>query len=73
MINKFLILIFTLATFSFADINPEIGYLYPAGGEKGTVVRVIIGGQKLRQPTCLYFRRGHSRENNRQLPFAQKF
>ncbi|MHC4781038.1 MAG: hypothetical protein ACYTFG_20895, partial [Planctomycetota bacterium] len=28
--------------------QPEIGYLYPAGGQQGTIVRVIVGGQNLR-------------------------
>ena len=54
MINKFLILILTLATLSFADINPKIGYLYPAGGERGTTLRVIAGGQLLNQANGIY-------------------
>ncbi|MHC4606041.1 MAG: PPC domain-containing protein [Planctomycetota bacterium] len=28
--------------------EPHIGYLYPAGGERGTVVQVFTGGQNLR-------------------------
>ena len=52
--QKSLILIITLTTLASADFSPEIGYLYPAGGEKGTVIRVIIGGQKLKQPTGVY-------------------
>ena len=28
--------------------EPEIGYLYPAGARQGTVVRVLVGGQSLR-------------------------
>ena len=27
--------------------TPQIGYLYPAGGQKGTVVRITVGGQFL--------------------------
>ncbi|MHC4597896.1 MAG: PPC domain-containing protein [Planctomycetota bacterium] len=28
--------------------EPEIGYLYPAGAQQGSVVRLIVGGQNLR-------------------------
>jgi hypothetical protein len=28
--------------------EPHIGYLYPAGGQRGTTVRVLVGGQFLR-------------------------
>ena len=28
--------------------QPEIGYLYPAGAQQGTVVKVLVGGQNLR-------------------------
>ena len=35
------------AAVALAEINPKIGYLYPAGGQKGTVIRIIAGGQKL--------------------------
>ncbi|QQE11280.1 hypothetical protein JD969_17550 [Planctomycetota bacterium] len=30
------------------SLVPKVGYIYPAGGERGTVVRVMIGGQMLR-------------------------
>ena len=30
--------------------EPHIGYLYPGGGQKGTVFRVTVGGQYLRGP-----------------------
>jgi hypothetical protein len=30
-----------------ADREPTIGYLYPAGGQRGTTVRVAVGGQYL--------------------------
>ncbi len=33
---------------------PQIGYLYPAGGQCGTVVRVIVGGQFLRGPSAVH-------------------
>ncbi|MBN2449309.1 MAG: hypothetical protein JXR77_02905 [Lentisphaeria bacterium] len=28
--------------------EPHVGYLFPAGGQRGTVVRVVVGGQFLR-------------------------
>jgi len=34
--------------------KPSIGYLYPAGGQQGTVVHVTAGGQYLRTPTDIY-------------------
>ncbi|MHC4395060.1 MAG: PPC domain-containing protein [Planctomycetota bacterium] len=35
--------------------KPHIGYLYPGGGQQGTVVKVIAGGQFLRGATEVYF------------------
>jgi len=32
----------------------SIGYAYPAGGQKGTVVHVTVGGQNLRGVTDVY-------------------
>jgi hypothetical protein len=29
-------------------LNPDIGYIYPAGGQQGTVVEISVGGQLLR-------------------------
>lgn len=34
----------------WAQGSPDIGYLYPAGGQRGTTFRVLAGGQNLRQP-----------------------
>jgi len=34
--------------------EPHIGYLYPAGAQQGTVVRVTAGGQFLRNSTDVY-------------------
>ncbi len=34
--------------------DPDIGYVYPAGGRQGTTVRVIVGGQTLRAVTDAY-------------------
>lgn len=34
--------------------DPQIGYVYPAGGRKGTTVRVLVGGQLLRDTTAAY-------------------
>lgn len=31
-----------------SEQDPYIGYVYPAGGQQGTVFRVIIGGQRIR-------------------------
>ncbi len=35
-------------------IQPHIGYLYPAGAQQGTVVRITAGGQALRNSTEVY-------------------
>lgn len=32
---------------SLAAADPYIGYLYPAGAQAGTTVRVLVGGQNL--------------------------
>lgn len=48
-----LFLLFVSATAVFAN-TPQIGYLYPAGGQKGTVVDIIAGGQFLRGPVKVY-------------------
>ncbi|MCX7015199.1 MAG: hypothetical protein NTW86_22035 [Candidatus Sumerlaeota bacterium] len=33
---------------------PHIGYLYPAGGQQGTVVQVLVGGQAIRGASQVY-------------------
>jgi len=37
-----------------AQKEPHIGYLYPAGGQQGTVVQVIAGGQLLKGASEVY-------------------
>ncbi len=37
-----------------AATNPHIGYVYPAGGERGRTFRVTIGGQSLRGASDAY-------------------
>ena len=55
MPHKFILLLFLLlTTIAGADNNPEIGYLYPAGGRRGTSFRIIAGGQKLNRATGVY-------------------
>ena len=34
--------------------DPHVGYVYPAGGQKGTTVRVTVGGQNLRGVTAAF-------------------
>ena len=34
--------------------QPHIGYLYPAGGQRGCVVQIAVGGQYLRGATGVY-------------------
>ena len=34
--------------------EPSIGYLYPAGGQTGTTVQIIVGGQRLRSALHVY-------------------
>lgn len=36
------------------DRSPHIGYLYPAGGQVGTALRLTIGGQYLQAPARVY-------------------
>ncbi len=53
IINRRLILVLSIALLSigFAQPNkrvPHIGYIYPAGGKQGTTVKVMAGGQYLR-------------------------
>ncbi|MCM8819002.1 MAG: PPC domain-containing protein [Candidatus Omnitrophica bacterium] len=60
MIRKFVFtLIFLLfCNYSFTQISirgPSIGYIYPAGGQKGTSFEILIGGQNLRNPREIYF------------------
>lgn len=35
-------------------VKPQIGYLFPAGGQRGTSFQIAIGGQVLRQATDVY-------------------
>ena len=42
--------------FSIAQTSsPYIGYVYPAGGQQGTVFQVVLGGQNLRSTNSVYF------------------
>ncbi len=36
------------------SIDPKIGFLYPAGGQRGTTFQIAAGGQFLRKPTDVY-------------------
>ena len=42
-----LVLPMLLASVALAQQEPGIGYVYPAGGERGTTVEVVVGGQFL--------------------------
>lgn len=46
-IKNITLLIVMIATGASAWSAPYIGYLYPAGGQRGSVVRVHLGGQRL--------------------------
>jgi len=52
----FVILFFSVAGAwgQSATNQPRIGYLYPAGAQQGTVIRVTAGGQSLRNSTEVY-------------------
>lgn len=55
-LNLFVVLILSV-TPCWAQSNrrqPHIGYLYPAGGQRASVVQVLAGGQFLRNPTDVY-------------------
>jgi hypothetical protein len=34
--------------------EPQIGYVYPAGAQQGSIVEVTVGGQVLHEPTAAY-------------------
>ncbi len=34
--------------------EPRIGYVYPAGAQRGSIIEVIVGGQVLQEPTAAY-------------------
>lgn len=40
---------------AFAQRAPRIGYVYPAGGQRGTTFEAIVGGQGLDNPTGVVF------------------
>ncbi len=50
--TKYLVTVFLILTLPLAAQKkrptPEIGYLYPSGGKAGTTVRVLAGGQAIR-------------------------
>ena len=54
--SLFVILSFCVATArgQSSTNQPHIGYLYPAGAQQGTVVRITAGGQALRNSTDVY-------------------
>ena len=37
-----------------ASRDPHVGYLYPAGGQQGTTVEILAGGQLLRGASTVY-------------------
>jgi hypothetical protein len=41
-------------TGAWAQAGPHLGYVYPAGGKQGAVLRVTVGGQSLRNPEYVY-------------------
>ena len=44
----------TMAWGQSSTSEPQIGYLYPAGGQQGTVIHIAAGGQFLRGATDVY-------------------
>ena len=44
----------TAAAAGQARPKPQIGYLYPAGGQRGTVVEILAGGQRIRGAKHVY-------------------
>ncbi|MCM8766904.1 MAG: PPC domain-containing protein [Candidatus Omnitrophica bacterium] len=56
--NKLSFLFFlslTYIVFSQISNQPSIGYVYPAGGQRGTTIEVIVGGQFIRGARNAYF------------------
>ncbi|HRV03673.1 MAG TPA: hypothetical protein P5025_01310 [Candidatus Ratteibacteria bacterium] len=49
-----LFLLFVSCVFSQVK-EPYIGYIYPAGGQKGTVFNITVGGQNLNGTKTVYF------------------
>ncbi len=39
---------------AWGQSGPHLGYVYPAGGQQGSVVRVTVGGQLLRDPVDVH-------------------
>ncbi|MCM8771865.1 MAG: PPC domain-containing protein [Candidatus Omnitrophica bacterium] len=57
-IFNILFIFLLLSIISFSQMNlreSSIGYVYPAGGQKGTTLEIIIGGQNLRSVKEIYF------------------
>ena len=54
--SGFVLLVMCIATAQGETIRrePHIGYLYPGGGQRGTVVRIIAGGQFLNGAADVY-------------------
>jgi hypothetical protein len=58
LVQTFVLLIVTGTGYIFSqERNPYIAYIYPAGGQRGTTVTVLVGGQNLRGANDVYFSR----------------
>lgn len=71
--NPLVLLLFVLYSIGLqgqtASIEPSVGYVYPAGGQQGSVVRITVGGQNLRGVAKAYFSgQGISAENVIHVP-----
>lgn len=48
------ILLYVISGYSQARIEPSIGYVYPAGGQRGSSIQITVGGQNLRGVSDVY-------------------
>ncbi len=55
VIQLFLYILISVPCLFSQERQPYIGYVYPAGGQKGTSFTVTIGGQNLRGTNGIYF------------------
>lgn len=54
-VSALLLALLALAAGGIARAAPNIGYVYPAGGQRGTTLVASVGGQSLAGPTAAYF------------------
>ena len=49
------VVLLAVVTAAWAQNTPRIGYVYPAGGQRGTTLQIVVGGQFLDGAVIAYF------------------